>query len=97
LEIARDLALHEPPIAAWAIDIHKRTLAAVRAADHDRIERVMDEHLAGMERAWETATDRVLVRPIPAFLRPAADRSRPAGDPLAESDADGHDEASGSG
>ncbi len=74
LEIARDLALHEPPVAAWAIDVHERTLAAIRSADHARIERVMDEHLAAMERAWEQATDRVLVRPIPEFMRPVAER-----------------------
>jgi DNA-binding FadR family transcriptional regulator len=74
LEIARDLALHEPPTATWVIDIHERTLAAIRSADHERIERVMDEHLAAMEHAWERATDRVLVRPIPDFLRPLADR-----------------------
>ena len=74
LEIARDLALHEPPVAAWAIDVHERTLAAIRSADHARIERVMDEHLAAMERAWEQATDRVLVRPIPEYMRPVAER-----------------------
>ena len=34
----------------------------------------MDEHLAAMERAWERATDRPLVRPIPDFLRPLAER-----------------------
>ena len=76
LEIARDLALHEPPVPAWVIDIHERTLDAIRSADHERIELVMDEHLAAMERAWEAATDRALVRPIPDFLLPVADRSR---------------------
>lgn len=80
LEIARDLALHEPPIAPWVIDVHERTLAAIRSADHDRIEQVMDEHLAAMERSWEQATDRVLVRPVPDFLRPLAVRSHD-GDP----------------
>ena len=79
LEIARDLALHEPPTAAWVIDVHERTLAAIRSADHDHIERVMDEHLAAMEQAWERAPGRVLVRPIPAFLRPVAERSRSRG------------------
>jgi GntR family transcriptional regulator, transcriptional repressor for pyruvate dehydrogenase complex len=74
LEIARDLALHEPPTANWVIDIHERTLAAVRSSDHRRIDLVMDEHLAAMEQAWERATDRVLVRQIPDFLRPVADR-----------------------
>jgi GntR family transcriptional regulator, transcriptional repressor for pyruvate dehydrogenase complex len=75
LEIARDMALHDPPIPEWLIDVHERTLAAIRSADHDRIERVMDEHLAAMERNWERETDRVLVRPIPAFLRPVAERA----------------------
>jgi DNA-binding FadR family transcriptional regulator len=76
LEIARDLALHEPPTASWVIDVHERTLAAIRSADHDRIETVMDEHLAELEHAWERATDRRLVRPLPDFLRPLAERGR---------------------
>ena len=75
LEIARDLALHERPIATWVIDVHRRTLAAIGSADHDRIEEVMDEHLGAMEHAWERATDRVLVRPAPDFLRAVAERS----------------------
>jgi DNA-binding FadR family transcriptional regulator len=74
LEIARDLALHERPIASWVIDVHQRTLAAIRSADHERIEEVMDEHLAAMEHAFQRATDRVLVRPLPDFLRPVAER-----------------------
>jgi GntR family transcriptional repressor for pyruvate dehydrogenase complex len=78
LEIARDLALHEPPVAQWVIEIHERTLSAIRSADHERIEVVMDEHLAALERAWERATDRVLVRPIPDFLRPVAERGQAA-------------------
>jgi DNA-binding FadR family transcriptional regulator len=80
LEIARDLALHEPPVAPWVIEIHERTLAAIRSANHERIDEVMDEHLAGMERAWELATDRALVRPTPDFLRPVANRAQEAED-----------------
>jgi GntR family transcriptional repressor for pyruvate dehydrogenase complex len=72
LEIARDLALHQPPIAEWVIDVHERTLAAIKSADHPRIEVVMDEHLAALEREWERQTDRVLVRAVPDFLRSAA-------------------------
>jgi GntR family transcriptional regulator, transcriptional repressor for pyruvate dehydrogenase complex len=75
LEIARDLALHDPPIPSWVVDIHERTLAAIRSADHERIDVVMDEHLAAMERSWEESTDSTLVRPIPDFLRPLAERS----------------------
>jgi GntR family transcriptional repressor for pyruvate dehydrogenase complex len=76
LEIARDLAVHDPPIPNWVIDVHERTLTAIRSADQERIEAVMDEHLAAMETAWERSTDRPLVRPIPDFLRPLADRPR---------------------
>jgi GntR family transcriptional repressor for pyruvate dehydrogenase complex len=78
LEIARDLAIREPPVAEWVIDVHERTLNAIRSADHERIEAVMDEHLAAMEQAWERATGRSLVRsrPIPDFMRPVAERAR---------------------
>ena len=75
LELARDLALHQPTVGSWVIDIHNRTLAAIAAADHARIDVVMDEHLAALEQAWEQQTDRVLVRPIPQFLRSVAARS----------------------
>jgi GntR family transcriptional regulator, transcriptional repressor for pyruvate dehydrogenase complex len=75
LEIARDLALHDEPVGEWVIDVHERTLAAVRSADQTRIEIVMDEHLAALERAWENSSDRPMVRPLPRFLRTAAQRS----------------------
>jgi DNA-binding FadR family transcriptional regulator len=78
LEIARDLALHEPPTAPLAVEIHERTLAAIRSADHERIEKVMDEHLATLEQAWEREMGRSLIRPIPDFMRPVAERARPA-------------------
>ena len=53
LEIARDMALHEPVTVEWAIDIHERTLAAIRGGDPDEIVAVMDEHLSSLERTWE--------------------------------------------
>jgi GntR family transcriptional repressor for pyruvate dehydrogenase complex len=76
LEIARDMAVHAPPVPDWAIDIHERTLAAIRAADFPLIESVMDEHLAQLEQIWERETGRGLVRPLPDFLQPVAERSR---------------------
>ena len=79
LEIARDVALRQAPAVPWMIDVHERTVAAIRSADHDRIERVMDEHLAELEHAWERATDRLLVRPVPDFLRPLAERRENGG------------------
>jgi DNA-binding FadR family transcriptional regulator len=68
LEIARDLAVHDAPVPDWVVDIHEQTLSAIRSCDHAQIERVMDEHLSAMERAWESATHRALVRPLPDFL-----------------------------
>ena len=76
LEIARDMAMHAPLVPEWTIDIHTRTLAAVRAADFEQIEVVMDEHLAQLEQMWERETGRGLVRPLPDFLQPVAERSR---------------------
>ena len=76
LEIARDMAVHAPPVPEWVIDIHERTLAAIRAADFGLIDDVMDEHLAQLEQIWERETGRGLVRPLPDFLQPVAERSR---------------------
>ena len=76
LEIARDMAMHAPLVPDWTIDIHERTLAAVRAADCALIDVVMDEHLAQLEQIWERETGRGLVRMLPDFLQPVAERSR---------------------
>src|SRR3954449_10002667 len=76
LEIARDMAVHAPLVPDWVISIHERTLAAIRAADFAVIDEVMDEHLAQLEQIWERETGRGLVRPLPDFLQPVAERSR---------------------
>jgi GntR family transcriptional regulator, transcriptional repressor for pyruvate dehydrogenase complex len=76
LEIARDMAVHAPLVPDWVIDVHERTLAAIRAADFLLIDTVMDEHLAQLEQIWERETGRGLVRPLPDFLQPVAERSR---------------------
>ena len=76
LEIARDMAVHAPLVPDWVIDIHVRTLDAIRAADFQAIDAVMDEHLAQLEQIWERETGRGLVRPLPDFLQPVAERSR---------------------
>src|SRR5215216_6273641 len=49
LEIARDMAMHVPLVPEWTIEIHERTLAAVRAGDRDEVSSVMDEHLGQLE------------------------------------------------
>ncbi len=76
LEIARDMAVHAPLVPDWVIGVHERTLAAIRAADFELIDAVMDEHLAQLEQIWERETGRGLVRPLPDFLQPVAERSR---------------------
>jgi GntR family transcriptional repressor for pyruvate dehydrogenase complex len=76
LEIARDMAVHAPLVPDWVIDIHERTLAAIRGHDFGLIDEVMDEHLSQLEQIWERETGRGLVRPLPDFLQPVAERSR---------------------
>jgi len=76
LEIARDMAVHAPLVPDWVIDIHERTLAAIRGHDFALIDDVMDEHLSQLEQIWERETGRGLVRPLPDFLQPVAERSR---------------------
>lgn len=56
LEIGRDLALRQPPVPEWVVDVHERTLSAIRSGDDAQIDAVMDEHLGAMERAWERET-----------------------------------------
>ena len=62
LEIARDMAVHEPPVFDWSIDIHERTLAAIRSREPAAIATVMDEHLAQLEEVWERESGRPLTR-----------------------------------
>ena len=50
LEIARDMAMHLPTVPEWTIAIHERTLEALRGADPDDVDAVMDEHLGQLER-----------------------------------------------
>jgi DNA-binding FadR family transcriptional regulator len=74
LDIARDMAIHSPPSVEWSLDIHRQTVDAIRSGDMARIELVMDEHLAELERAWERDLDptRPRIRDLPDVLRPAA-------------------------
>jgi GntR family transcriptional repressor for pyruvate dehydrogenase complex len=78
LEIARDMAMHLPLVPSWTIDIHERTLAAVRSGDLEEVEAVMDEHVGKLEKTWEEETARALIRPLPDFLLPASGRREPA-------------------
>lgn len=55
LEIARDMAMHEPLVPEWTIAIHEETLAAVAAGDPMVIDEVMDRHIGRMESTWAQA------------------------------------------
>ncbi len=48
LEILRDMAMHVPTVPEWIIDVHERTLAAVRSGEG--IDEVMEEHLGRLEQ-----------------------------------------------
>jgi DNA-binding FadR family transcriptional regulator len=54
LEIARDMAMHLPLVPEWTIQIHERTLEAVRSGDLEQVSEVMDEHLGQLERTAES-------------------------------------------
>jgi GntR family transcriptional repressor for pyruvate dehydrogenase complex len=52
LEIARDMAMHEPLVPEWTIAIHEETLAAVAGSDLDVVDEVMGRHLGRLETTW---------------------------------------------
>jgi DNA-binding FadR family transcriptional regulator len=52
LEIARDMAMHEPLVPEWTIAIHEETLAALADGDPAVLDEVMDRHLGRLESTW---------------------------------------------
>src|SRR4051794_17765978 len=52
LEIARDMAMHEPLVPEWTIAIHTETLEAVAGRDPAVVSEVMDRHLGRLESTW---------------------------------------------
>jgi DNA-binding FadR family transcriptional regulator len=52
LEIARDMAMHEPLVPEWTIAIHEETLAAVASGGGTILDEVMDRHIGRMESTW---------------------------------------------
>jgi GntR family transcriptional repressor for pyruvate dehydrogenase complex len=67
--IAADLAFDTGSEgAAIPLDIHQRTLEALRTRDPDVIEAAMDEHLRYLEDAWEARGGRLRFRALPTIL-----------------------------
>jgi GntR family transcriptional repressor for pyruvate dehydrogenase complex len=52
LEIARDMAMHEPLVPEWTIAVHIETRDAVAAGDPEAVAEVMDRHLGRLETTW---------------------------------------------
>jgi len=72
LEIVRDMALYGH-VPEWSIQIHERTIEAIRDGDPARIEEVMNEHLSRLESVWREEESAVAnARWLPDFLFPAA-------------------------
>jgi DNA-binding FadR family transcriptional regulator len=63
------MALRGPHVAVWTLEIHRRTIDALRDGDPALIERVMDEHLRTAEDAWAEETGAASRRVMPAGLR----------------------------
>jgi len=77
LAMARQTVADDKPDTAWAIDIHERTLAAVKSGDPAEIEIVMEEHVGFLERVWEERSGRTRLRRIPDFLVAPDERAGP--------------------
>lgn len=67
IEIARDMAARGASDSESAIDIHVRTLAALRARRPAEIDAVMDEHMRYLEERWQAEGGRLRYLTPPAF------------------------------
>jgi GntR family transcriptional regulator, transcriptional repressor for pyruvate dehydrogenase complex len=76
LEIARDMLIRDPYEPEQAIELHERTLAAIKSRDPDRIDEAVDEHLAYLEDVWELETGQARLPRVPDFLLPHSERGR---------------------
>jgi GntR family transcriptional repressor for pyruvate dehydrogenase complex len=67
--IAADLALRLGPAETeYPLDIHQRTMEALKTRDPDAIDEIMNEHLRFLEDAWEAQGGRLRFRALPTFL-----------------------------
>jgi DNA-binding FadR family transcriptional regulator len=79
VEVARDSAIRVPHEPERAIELHERTLAAIKTGDPELIDEAMDEHLSFLEKIWEEETGRSRVRRTPDFLVTREERAAAAG------------------
>jgi DNA-binding FadR family transcriptional regulator len=68
LEVARDMILRTASDTSVAIELHERTLAALRQGDPDEVDEEMNVHLGQLEELCEQALNRARIRQMPSFL-----------------------------
>ena len=68
LDVGFDMTIRTPSDTKSSIQLHERTLEALRRGDPDEIADVMDEHLAYLESICESVLGRRRVRGMPDFL-----------------------------
>jgi GntR family transcriptional repressor for pyruvate dehydrogenase complex len=68
LEVGFDMTIRTPSDTTKSIQIHERTLEALKRGDPDEIDEVMDEHLSYLESICESVLGRRRVREMPPFL-----------------------------
>jgi DNA-binding FadR family transcriptional regulator len=65
LEPALDMAMRTPDDTRASLEVHERTLAALRSGDEDEVAAAMDEHLALLEQIYEEVAGRPFARRSP--------------------------------
>jgi GntR family transcriptional regulator, transcriptional repressor for pyruvate dehydrogenase complex len=65
LEPALDMAMRTPDDTRSSLEVHERTLAALRSGDEGAVAAAMDEHLALLEQIYEEVAGRSFARRSP--------------------------------
>jgi DNA-binding FadR family transcriptional regulator len=72
IDVALDMAWGTAADKAHAVEVHERTLAALKRADSEALDEVMDAHMAVLETICEDVFARKAMRDLPPHLRGAA-------------------------
>lgn len=72
IDVALDMASRTVADKLHAVEVHERTLAALKRADAEALDEVMDAHMAVLETICEDVFGRKAMRDLPPHLRGAA-------------------------
>jgi GntR family transcriptional repressor for pyruvate dehydrogenase complex len=72
IDVALDMASRTAADKLHAVEVHERTLAALKRADAEALDEVMDAHMAVLETICEDVFGRKAMRDLPPHLRGAA-------------------------